>query len=102
MLPPISFEFIFGATWFVIMAAFYGPRSTELRGMSLLTMPIGSFLMAFQLWGTVYTLMWLVATGLDIHLVLSPFWLSMGWFLLLTYATFFVSWAIGRLVEPKR
>ena len=101
MLPTLSFEFVFGAVWFVAMAAFYGPRSTELRGLNLLTMPIGSFFMSFMLWGTLYTLVWLVARGLDIHLRLVPFGWSLLWFLGLSYGTFFLTWTLGRLVEAK-
>ena len=101
MLPTLSFEFIFGAVWFFIMAAFYGPRSTEMRGTPLLTMPIGSFFMAFQLWGTVYTLIWLIGRGLEIHLRLVPFGLSLLWFLIISYLVFFLSWGLSRVLEAR-
>ncbi|MEL6538268.1 MAG: hypothetical protein AAFQ98_22805, partial [Bacteroidota bacterium] len=74
------------------------PRSSVLRGANLLAMPIGSFFMAFQMWGTVYTLMWLVAQGLDYYLRLSPFWISMLWFLIISYGVFFVVWAVSRVL----
>ena len=101
MLPPVSFEFIFGAVFFIIMALFYGTRSTELRGGNLLLMPIGSFFMSLMMWGTAYTVVWLVGMICDTYFVLRPFGWCMLWFVILSYAAFFLSWTITRLVEPK-
>lgn len=94
-----SVEFNVALVFFVIGALFYGSRCTDVPFKRSFSMALGSFFMAFMVWGSLFTIAWLVLMPFGIDVRLRPFLPHMFHMLLITIVVFYFSYVASKALK---
>ena len=94
-----SVEFNVALAFFVVGALFYGSRSTDVSLKKSFSMALGSFFMAFMVWGSLFTVAWLVLMPFGIDVKLRPFLPHMFHLLIITIVVFYFSYLASKALK---
>ncbi len=90
-----TLEIMMGLAFFIISGFYYGVRSVDVKGVQTLFLALGSALMAFMVFGSVLTLVWLVMMPFGIHVGIPNFPKALLLMTTMTVMSFYVSYAAG-------
>jgi hypothetical protein len=96
----ISFGLILGLVIFLLMGVYYGIKSTDTNGKTLIILSLAANLMSFTVFGVLFTLIWLIALLTGNDLTIHDFHLALLWMICTGVTGFYLGYLTGKVVRP--